>query len=220
MFIAKYRATIDGTPAEGEMELEKRPVYLHQHLQNLLYQQTGAVNVRVHSSTLHDKEGGARVDGPELRPRRLDLFVYGSLKRGQGNHAHFLPEAEAEYVGRAIVRGRAQMLDLGAFPALALGVGMEETAVLCEAYSVTEDVALSIDVLEGYPAFYNRSNAKGDVYRPDGSAPFEAEARLYHVPAKEASNVLKAVAPNEHGVVVWRESDDEREFLAQALGSA
>ena len=77
------------------------------------------------------------------------VFVYGSLKKGFGNH-HLLEDAE--YVGKAeTVSSNYTMYNLGAFP------GVKEGGTTCitgEVYKVTDDELVRLHRLEGHPTFY------------------------------------------------------------------
>lgn len=84
----------------------------------------------------------------ELTP----VFVYGSLRRGQGNHgllhrAHFVRETH--------LRGAFEMVSLGSFP----GVFRQPEAdrrLAGELYAVDEHTLALLDRLEGHPRFYER----------------------------------------------------------------
>ena len=86
------------------------------------------------------------------------VMVYGTLKKGFGNHRLL---HGSEYAGPASVAGT--MYSLGAFPAVTLG---GERTVLGEVYDVDESVLRSLDSLEGYPGWYNRE----EVVTPYGVA--------------------------------------------------
>ena len=77
------------------------------------------------------------------------VFVYGSLKKGFGNH-HLLEDAE--YVGKAeTVSNDYTMYNLGAFP------GVKEGGTTCitgEVYRVTDAELVRLHRLEGHPTFY------------------------------------------------------------------
>lgn len=80
----------------------------------------------------------------------MKVFVYGSLKRGFGNHVVL---GDSPMLGEAMTASPSwQMLDLGAFPAVVQGQGH----IHGEVYEVNEDVFQSLDYLEGYPSFYDR----------------------------------------------------------------
>jgi len=78
----------------------------------------------------------------------LLVFVYGTLKRGHGNHhwlagAHFLGEAELPDV---------VLHDLGPFPMAVPGEG----TVIGEVYRIDAASLDRLDRLEGYPRLYDR----------------------------------------------------------------
>jgi gamma-glutamylaminecyclotransferase len=77
------------------------------------------------------------------------VFVYGTLKRGFGNHRLL---ARAALVGEATIRG--SMHDLGAFPAVAID-GKAGT-VHGELFDVDSPTMERLDRLEGTPHFYQR----------------------------------------------------------------
>ena len=78
------------------------------------------------------------------------VFVYGTLRRGQRNHA--LLES-GRLLGPFITRPLYTMLDLGAYPAVVPG---GSTAVTGEVYAVNAQTLASLDRLEGYPRRYTR----------------------------------------------------------------
>ena len=78
------------------------------------------------------------------------VFVYGSLKRGHGNHA-FLETADAYFMGEYVTVEQAfDLVDLGSFPGLTKG----NYFVKGELYEL-KDIR-PIDRLEGHPSFYRR----------------------------------------------------------------
>jgi gamma-glutamylcyclotransferase (GGCT)/AIG2-like uncharacterized protein YtfP len=87
-----------------------------------------------------------------------EIFVYGTLRRGQPNHG-FL--AKAQFGGLAYTAPRYTLLDLGFCPGLAEG-GAD--AVTGEVWGVTDRQLDALDALEGHPKFYRR----GDVELDDG----------------------------------------------------
>lgn len=81
------------------------------------------------------------------------VFVYGSLKRGRGNHrllqgAQFLGPAQTD-------EDTFRMYDLGAYPGIVHEHGPNHP-VKGEVYLVDDDTLKDLDRLEGYPGFYNR----------------------------------------------------------------
>ncbi len=77
------------------------------------------------------------------------VFVYGSLRRGQGNHGLL---DGARFAGEAETLPRWAMLDLGAFPGVVPGCDR----VRGEVYDVDAATLAALDRLEGHPRFYRR----------------------------------------------------------------
>ena len=76
------------------------------------------------------------------------VFVYGTLKRGHGNH-HWL--AAAPFQGEAVLPN-VVLHDLGPFPMAVPGEGL----VRGEVYAVDAAGLARLDRLEGYPRLYDR----------------------------------------------------------------
>lgn len=76
------------------------------------------------------------------------MFVYGSLKRGEGNH-HWLVGAVG--LGEASLEGVA-LHDLGPFPMAVAGEGVCHG----EVYAVSQATLTRLDALEGHPRLYLR----------------------------------------------------------------
>ena len=94
------------------------------------------------------------------------VCVYGTLRKGAGNHKHFL--RDAEFKGEFSSEPTYNLYNLGGFP------GLKEngnTSVKMEIYAVNDAEAALVDSLEGYrkdraPHFYD----KKDVETPWGTA--------------------------------------------------
>lgn len=87
---------------------------------------------------------------------RTRVFVYGTLKRGHGNHEWYLADnPDAEYLGRCLIEGRYKMYSNGAFPMLTDGHDTS-SEILGEVYDVGEETLLAMDLLEGHPDWYCR----------------------------------------------------------------
>lgn len=79
------------------------------------------------------------------------VAVYGTLKQGHGNHAHFInkqPVACDQLPG-------FKMFSLGGFPAVQPSDSPEDQIVV-EIYDVTEEQLCRLDGLEGVPSLYQR----------------------------------------------------------------
>lgn len=89
------------------------------------------------------------------------VAVYGSLRSGMGNHrllAHIADFAEGETVSEF------KMYSLGGFPAI---VAQRGSKIKVEVYEVDDDTFARLDMLEGYPSFYNRQQV--DILLEDGT---------------------------------------------------
>lgn len=76
------------------------------------------------------------------------VFVYGTLKRGFGNHR--LLEGST-FVDEAITKG--EMRSLGGFPGVTLHGNQQ---IHGEIYAVDDETMERCDRLEGHPRWYNR----------------------------------------------------------------
>lgn len=84
-------------------------------------------------------------------PALEKLFVYGTLKAGQGNHHNI---AGAKLLGTAETAEKFAFMQNGAYPAICKMARM--VAVKGEVYEVTPAQLSACDVLEGHPHFYVR----------------------------------------------------------------
>jgi gamma-glutamylaminecyclotransferase len=78
------------------------------------------------------------------------LFVYGTLRQGERNHAEL---SGARFVREASTHPRYQLVDMGGFPALLEG---GTTAVRGELYEVEEHFLPRLDRFEDVPTLYER----------------------------------------------------------------
>ena len=86
------------------------------------------------------------------------VAVYGSLRKGLGNHRLL---STSESLGTHVVNIPFKMVSLGGFPALVPQDDSHEITV--ELYTSDDpDVYSSLDMLEGYPSFYNRKKIAVD----------------------------------------------------------
>lgn len=90
----------------------------------------------------------------------MQVFVYGTLKSGHGNHRLL---QGSKFLGRSTV-DRFKMYSLGGFPAV---VPSEDGVIQGEVYEVDDFTMTRLDRLEGYPNFYDRmivSTEKGPAW--------------------------------------------------------
>ena len=104
---------------------------------------------------------GCTVCEPEGKDM-IRVAVYGSLKRGFGNH--YLLANRGLFLGAWLSGPDYSMYNLGAFPAVIKG----DTSIVCEVYQVDEPTLEHLDRLEGHPEFYKRelvpTELWGDVW--------------------------------------------------------
>lgn len=124
------------------------------------------------------------------------VFVYGTLMRGEVNH-HLL--AHASFVCEALTMGAYQLHDLGAFPALVAGSAGQ---VAGEVYLLDAASLARLDLLEGHPSFYRRT----EVELHDGS-----RAHTYVLDAER----VRGAPVIEHGQ--WRKQPRARRHFRVTL---
>lgn len=86
-----------------------------------------------------------------MTERKIKVFVYGSLKKGLGNHDWHL--GNADYLGKAETLPQYSLFSLGAYPGV---ITNGKTSIQGELYAVTADELEGLDRLEGHPAYYKR----------------------------------------------------------------
>jgi gamma-glutamylcyclotransferase (GGCT)/AIG2-like uncharacterized protein YtfP len=91
------------------------------------------------------------------------VAVYGSLRKGFGNH-RVLERNEAQILSTERIGG-FKMFSMGAFPFIQ--PASEEDMITIEVYAVPITGLPDLDRLEGYPSFYNRKlvqTSKGQAW--------------------------------------------------------
>ncbi|MCB9740449.1 MAG: gamma-glutamylcyclotransferase [Deltaproteobacteria bacterium] len=81
------------------------------------------------------------------------VFVYGTLRRGEGNHGLL---ATAEFLGKARTAPDFLLFDLGAYPAVVVQPDGQGTAIVGELYAVDGTTLAQLDALEEHPDYYVR----------------------------------------------------------------
>ena len=88
----------------------------------------------------------------------IRVFVYGTLKQGNGNHGAL---QGAEFLGRCYLEGDYTLLNLGWYPGLVRTRSEQSNGrVFGEVYKVTEEHLHTMDMIEGHPNFYERIKVK------------------------------------------------------------
>jgi gamma-glutamylcyclotransferase (GGCT)/AIG2-like uncharacterized protein YtfP len=82
------------------------------------------------------------------------VFVYGTLRCGQSNHAVL---ARAAYCGAHRTPARYTMFDLGPYPAV---VEEGRYAIAGEVYRIDAAMLETLDLLEDYPHLYGRARIR------------------------------------------------------------
>lgn len=79
------------------------------------------------------------------------VFVYGSLLQGESNHQHLI---HARFIGPARTEPGFELVDLGSYPAM---IRSGSSTVEGELYEVDTDTLVLLDLLEGHPHYYERT---------------------------------------------------------------
>ena len=79
-----------------------------------------------------------------------NVFVYGTLMHGHGNHRLL---EHSRFVGKAVSEPVFTMLHMGGCPGI---IRSGKTAIHGEVYEVNEATLRRLDQLEGHPSFYER----------------------------------------------------------------
>ena len=120
-----------------------------------------------------------------------NVFVYGTLKRGNSQRGLDRWGSGVEYIGPATTSHSSYSLwSLGAFPAASLG----DARISGEVWSVDNETLADLDRIEGYPDFYNRievSTSKGKAW-------------MYYITNINEYNA-ELIEPNEEMISTWKE---------------
>lgn len=82
-----------------------------------------------------------------------NIAVYGSLRDGMYNH-RLLENEGAQLINKEIISVPFKMIPYSSFPALI--PDKENHDVLMEIYAVDDNVYRRVEILEGYPTFYDK----------------------------------------------------------------
>lgn len=96
------------------------------------------------------------------QPNETLVFVYGTLQRGESQHAYL---EGARFLGEARTAPNFRLVDLGDYPAMVRG---GQTQVDGELYALDSRCVSAMDELEDHPEYFRRSR----VLLEDGSEVF------------------------------------------------
>jgi gamma-glutamylaminecyclotransferase len=85
------------------------------------------------------------------------LFVYGTLKKGYGNHDRLMHNAK--FIGEAISPMPVYKMQTVAFPLVWRELNGNGARVKGEVYQIDDNTLAKCDQLEGYPRMYLRERA-------------------------------------------------------------
>lgn len=89
-----------------------------------------------------------------MNKKNYYIAVYGSLRRGMGNHRLI---EDSEFLETAIIHLPYRMISLGGFPGLVpINEDEDLVPITVEFYKVNADVNKRVEMLEGYPTFYDK----------------------------------------------------------------
>jgi len=89
------------------------------------------------------------------------VAVYGTLKRGKGNH-RLLDNPMVKYIGTYLTKRKYPMITRGSIPFVGHGfefLGLDKEVghnIVVEVYEVDSDTLERLDALEGHPNWYYR----------------------------------------------------------------
>jgi gamma-glutamylcyclotransferase (GGCT)/AIG2-like uncharacterized protein YtfP/catechol 2,3-dioxygenase-like lactoylglutathione lyase family enzyme len=116
---------------------------------------------------------------------RLLLFVYGTLRAGEDNHAHL---AGRTLLGPARTAARYTLADLGPYPALLEG---GTTAVVGELYAITTEDLPRLDDLEEHPDLFRRVSVQLDVGAGGDSTAAEVVGYVWPRALPEGARIIE-----------------------------
>lgn len=133
--------------------------------------------------------------------QRILVFVYGTLKRGRGNHRLL---ARSPRLGREVIAGPYFFAHLGGFPGVVkLPQGQGTTRLIGgEVYEVDAETLGHLDGLEGHPNFYCRELVRTRF----------GDAWVYLLPPTSRYLQMQEVT-----TPFWLQNDEESQWFAEEL---
>jgi gamma-glutamylcyclotransferase (GGCT)/AIG2-like uncharacterized protein YtfP len=118
------------------------------------------------------------------------IFVYGTLKRGDRHRGLDQWADGSEFVGEAVTtKPLYSLYDLGAFPAANL---QGDSHISGEVWRVDDRTMRDLDRIEGYPAFYKRTQIETT----------QGTAWMYHIPDIKNYNAVY-IEPDTNQIASW-----------------
>ena len=142
---------------------------------------------------------------PEQQPKTekgakhwVHVFVYGSLKKGLGNHG-IMKNINAEFVGYDTIHGQFTMVSWGGFPAVCHDSSVDGAVpVYGQLFRIPPEGLAALDALENHPRWYRREKLATDYN--------ETRAWIYLMPESEIGD--RAVVENN----MWRVKQEEADY--------
>lgn len=94
---------------------------------------------------------------------KVRVFVYGTLKQGQVNHA-LIEKSGGVFLGYDTIKGPFYMFNLGGFPAVCQRVtsGEKSRTIYGQIYVIDDEGLAALDHFEGHPHFFERRKVWSD----------------------------------------------------------
>lgn len=119
------------------------------------------------------------------------VFVYGTLKKGNSHRGLDRWASGVRFIGEAVTAEPSYSLyDLGAFPAVNMN---GNSHISGEVWVVDDQTMQDLDQIEGYPAFYKRTQINTT----------QGRAWMYYIPDIKNYNA-DYVEPNTDRIASWR----------------
>lgn len=123
----------------------------------------------------------------------MKVFVYGTLKKGY--HNHFMLK-DSKFMGTGVIDDHT-LIDSPYYP---YAIERKGSEVFGQVYKVTKETMKRLDMLEGYPEYYNKKKVKATIGKR------KHNTYVYYISNKAHIAVLQATYKTTD---VWRERKDQ-----------
>lgn len=86
----------------------------------------------------------------------IKFFTYGTLRKGESRH-NILEHFNAEFISSTTTAPEYKLFDLGSFPGMTAN---GNCAITGEVYNLPEEALITLDMIEGHPDFFYRTEIK------------------------------------------------------------